>query len=147
MTSRKVDTVLAMAVEPQMIISAFTDYELLKRWWGVSKCSISKKTDGIYFLVWQTPNGSIKYVSSGIIDAFNPTNKLKIKNFTYLCEGRPILEGMTLEILVKSQKNGMSEVHLCQDGYQNGEHWDWYYTAVAKAWPEMLNTLKKYLEQ
>jgi hypothetical protein len=34
---------------------------------------------------------------------------------------------------------------VTQDGYREGEAWDWYYEAVLKAWPSALEGLKKYL--
>ncbi|HNT20823.1 MAG TPA: hypothetical protein PKL70_10385 [Saprospiraceae bacterium] len=42
---------------------------------------------------------------------------------------------------------GTTELYLCQDGYRDGEDWDWYYQAVREAWPKVLVTLKQYLEK
>jgi hypothetical protein len=45
------------------------------------------------------------------------------------------------------QKWNSAELTLCQDGYQNGVDWDWYYEAVKLAWPSVAQNLKKYLEK
>jgi hypothetical protein len=48
---------------------------------------------------------------------------------------------MKLTVRAKAKSNG-AELYLCQDGYQTGRDWDWYYEAVEKAWPVMANKLK-----
>ena len=63
----------------------------------------------------------------------------------YLNPEREILGPMTLTI--QAEKNyGDTQVYLCQDGYQYGGDWDWYYEAVKEAWPELMEKLKTYLE-
>jgi hypothetical protein len=47
---------------------------------------------------------------------------------------------------LQRKKNGTGTLlHVTQDGYREGEAWDWYYEAVLKAWPSALEGLKKYL--
>lgn len=53
---------------------------------------------------------------------------------------------MTLTVKT-TEKGGGTELYLCQDGYQEGSDWDWYYEAIKKAWPAVLLTLKEYLEK
>ena len=84
-------------------------------------------------------------VSTGIIKSYIKDKKLVIENFVYLNPKKAILGPMTLTIEAQ-EKDGMVEVYLCQDGYQTGEDWDWYYEAVKVAWPDVMNTLKEYLE-
>jgi hypothetical protein len=38
-------------------------------------------------------------------------------------------------------------LHICQDGYQVGGDWDWYYHAVMDAWPQALKQIKSYIEK
>lgn len=59
---------------------------------------------------------------------------------------RPFLGSMGLT--VRAVKNdGLTNVYLCQDGYQEGDDWDWYYQAVKEAWPNVMQEFKKYLEK
>ncbi|MEM7486095.1 MAG: SRPBCC domain-containing protein [Bacteroidota bacterium] len=146
MSPRKVEASLVIKGRAEKIIQAFTDIELLKDWWNVEKCLINKITGGIYTLVWGISDDGFQYVSTGIIEQYIPDNILKIKDFVYLSPKRPILGPMTLEIHAEQRPDESTTVYLCQDGYGEGEHWDWYYNAVSKAWPDMLNVLKEYLE-
>ncbi len=57
-----------------------------------------------------------------------------------------MLGPMTLTIMA-TQKAAITEVYLCQDGYQDGPDWTWYYEAVKQAWPVVMQELKNYLEQ
>jgi len=53
---------------------------------------------------------------------------------------------MSLSIFAKP-KDGSTELYICQDGYQKGGDWDWYYEAVVQAWPKALEIIKDYLEK
>lgn len=53
-----------------------------------------------------------------------------------------------MSLTVRAEQQGdLTEVHLCQDGYQYGEDWDWYYEAVKEAWPAVMKSFKAYLEK
>ena len=53
-----------------------------------------------------------------------------------------------MSLNVQARQNGIgTHVYVCQDGYQEGAEWDWYFEAVKQAWPTVLKTLKEYLEQ
>lgn len=143
---RKVEASVSIKCKPQMVIQAFTDFDLLKDWWDVKRCLIDKKVGGIYTLVWGITESGFKYVSTGTIKLFDPANQMVIDNFIYLSTEKPILGPMSLSIKVE-EINAVSKIYLCQDGYQNGNDWDWYYNAVKEAWPQMLEKLKTYLEK
>ncbi|WP_422103875.1 SRPBCC family protein [Winogradskyella sp.] len=147
MSARKVEVNIIIKTNPVKIIQAFTEFGMLKDWWDVDRSYIDKRLGGTYTLIWGISDEGLKYVSTGIIDEYNPEQILKIKNLSYISTERPVLGGMTLEIRVEEQPNENAKVYLCQDGYQNGKHWDWYYDAVSQAWPQMLNLLKDYLEK
>lgn len=146
MLKRKVETSIIIESKPEKIIAAFTEFEMLKDWWNVERSLVDKRRGGTYMLLWGIKDKGIEYISLGIIEEYEPKVILKIKNFVYVCPDRPVLGNMTLEVRVEKRK-GQSKVHLCQAGYQNGMHWDWYYSAVSKVWPEMLHVLKQYLEK
>lgn len=132
-------------VTPGLFIRAFTDFELLKDWWKVDKVFIEKKVGGIYTLSWmvrekeQCPD-AFAYVSTGIITSYDPNRFLKIEKMVYLNPDQPILGPMSLSIAVSENEQGC-EVQLIQDGYQEGEVWDWYYKAVKTAWPHAFDSL------
>ena len=70
-------------------------------------------------------------------------SSLEIDNFTYLNPGISILGPMTLTVQAKKKRSG-AELYVCQDGYQTGRDWDWYYEAFQQAWPLVANRLKEY---
>jgi uncharacterized protein YndB with AHSA1/START domain len=144
---RKVEVNIDIDTQPDRIIQAFTDPEMLKSWWDVERALIEKRPGGLYSVAWQISDKGFKYVSTGIIKEYLRDSVLEIENFAYFNPERPILGPMSLTVKAKKKSDTVSALYLCQDGYQNGEDWDWYYGAVQNAWPIVLSTLKEYLEK
>ncbi|HEY6504702.1 MAG TPA: SRPBCC domain-containing protein [Chitinophagaceae bacterium] len=144
---RTVGSDIEMAVSPEKIILAFTDDELLRNWWGVERCLVELKPGGIYTLAWDITESGIKYVSTGIIKAYDPSGLLHIEKYIYLSPGRSFLGPQGLKITAVSTGNGC-KVSLAQGPYPENvsEDWNWYYEAVADAWPKVLVMLKQFLE-
>jgi len=118
---------------------------MLSAWWDVERTLIEKKIGGLYTLVWNIADKGFGFISTGIIKNYIPESVLEIDNFIYLNPGISILGPMKLAICAK-EKNGGAEMYLCQDGYQTGRDWNWYYEAVQQAWLVVANKLKGYLE-
>lgn len=118
---------------------------MLRDWWQVEKTLVEPKPGGLYTLAWAVTKKGMGYVSPGIIKTYRLESELVIENFVYLNLDKPFLGPMSLTVQA-TEKEGRTEVYLCQDGYQSGENWDWYYEAVKQAWPEVMETLKNYLE-
>ena len=142
---RKVEVRLSINTSPKAIIDAFTDQKMLKDWWQVERSLIDLKVGGLYTLTWNISDKGFGYVSSGIISKYDPDSELVIGQFVYMNPEKNLLGPMNLAVRA-IEKNSSSQVYLCQDGYQNGSNWDWYYEAVKSAWPVVLQDLKKYLE-
>lgn len=130
----------------ETIIKAFLDSDMLKGWWSVERCLIENKIGGIYILAWQINDTGFGYVNSGTIKSFDPNTELVISNFVYMNPKKKILGPMSLTIRATEIDFATSEIYICQDGYQNGIDWDWYYEAVKGAWPIVIENLKKYIE-
>jgi len=143
---RKVEVKLEIKNTPGRVIDAFTEFDLLKQWWGVERSLIEKRNGGTYALVWNISEAGFKYISSGIINSYKPAKNLYIDNYLYFNPEKSILGPMSLKIEVK-EKGAATELYLCQDGYGDSNDWDWYYEAVKEAWPIVLQELKKFLEQ
>ena len=143
---KKVTVTIQIATTPENVIKAFTEPAMLKAWWGVEKSLIQKKNGGLYILAWRVTENGMGYISSGIIKNYDLHSVLEITNFVYLNPEKPFLGPMQLTVSATAH-NGMTDVHLCQDGYQEGDDWDWYYQAVVGAWPKVLQELKIYLER
>lgn len=142
---RKVESRILVNTSPENIIRAFTHHDLLTRWWKVEKSFIQPRVGGGYTLVWGVSSHGFKYIMTGIIKDYSEDSLLHIDNLTYLTPERSILAPMSL-IVKATRINGNSELYLCQDGYQSGSDWDWYYNAVRTAWPLVLEDLRNFLE-
>lgn len=142
---RKVELTIFIKSTPEDIIAAFIDYNLLKHWWGVERALIEPKPGGSYTLAWNISKDGFGYVSSGVIKQYDAGKLLEISNLVYLNPEKDILGPMSF-IVKAEQKTGGSEMYLCQDGYQTGGDWDWYYEVVKNAWPEVALILKTFLE-
>ena len=142
---RKVEVNLQIKTAPEKVIKAFTDPGMLNDWWKVERTLIDKRVGGLYTLTWKVTEQGIGYVSSGIIEKYDPQKELVIGNFVYLSPDKPFLGPMKMTLEV-AEKDGMTDLYLRQDGYQYGEDWDWYYEAVKEAWPTAMQDFKAYLE-
>lgn len=121
------------------------DFDMLNGWWGVEKALVEKREGGVYALVWDISESGFRYVATGIIKSYKADAILEIENYTYLNLNMPIMGpmGLIIEAIVK---NNQTELTITQTGYQSGGDWDWYYDAVKQAWPDVLASLKEYLE-
>jgi len=128
------------------VIDAFLQPAMLQDWWNAERCLIQPQSGGLYTIAWDVSNTGFRYVSSGIITVYQPGIMLVIEKMVYLNPEHPILGPMTLSILAEQHENTTS-LHLTQDGYREYPDWDWYYDAVKNAWPQVLQTLKAYLEK
>lgn len=128
------------------VIQAFLDPTALKEWWGVERALIEPMVGGLFILAWQVAEQGLGYVTTGIISAYEPEKQLIVKNLAYLNPARSILGPMNLIVRVTT-KGGGADLYLCQDGYQSGGDWDWYFEAVHIAWPIVIESLKQYLEK
>ena len=144
---RAVEAFIQIKCEPARAIKAFLDEKDLKEWWGVHRCLVEQKQNGAWTTAWEISESGIKYISSGIIAAYDPNVHLVITNLVYLNPDREILGPMKLEIVASKNDDDGTNLQLIQSGYQIGGDWDWYYDAVKAAWPFALGLLKKYLEK
>ena len=143
---KKVEVILEIHTIPSRVIEAFTIDAMLRAWWDVERTLIEKRIGGSYTLAWNITDKGFGFVSTGIIKNYIPDSVLEVDNFIYLNPGISILGPMKLTVHAKEKGNG-TELYVCQDGYQTGRDWDWYYNAVQEAWPAVLNKLKEYLEK
>ena len=143
---RKVEVTTNINAAPATVIQAFTDADMLRDWWGVERVLIDSQPGGLYTLAWSISESGLGFVSTGVIREFVSDRTLVVDNLVYLRPDKPFLGPMTL--IVKTLQNGdTTTLYICQDGYQRGPDWDWYYDAVSEAWPAVVQKLKDYLEQ
>lgn len=145
---RTVECTIEIDLLPEKILTAFTDEAMLKEWWGVEKCFIELKKEGLYTLGWGISEQGIKYVSTGVIKNYEPGKLLHIGDYMYLNSERPFLGPLNLIIETRPAASG-TVLKLTQGPYPEGkgEHWNWYYEVVKEAWPKVLGELKKYLQE
>jgi len=143
---RKVELSITIHVSPEKIIQAFLDEHMLRKWWGVQRLLIEKRAGGIYTLAWDITAKGFGYVMTGIVERYEPNGLLEIAQIVYLNPERPLLGPMRLTIQAFRSEQGAT-LNLSQDGYQQGDDWDWYYDAVKLAWPLVANRLKNFLEK
>lgn len=142
---RKVEVTLAISSTPAQIIEAFVNPERLSEWWQVEQALIEPKKGGVYTLGWQISDQGFGYVTTGQISTYDPAGTLIVDHLVYMNPTKALLGPMRLTVRAKPQDGG-SELYLCQDGYQSGGDWGWYYDAVSQAWPALLQEFKKYME-
>lgn len=143
---RFVQSSVVIAKPPALVLTAFTDINHLKNWWGVERSFIELKRGGLYSLVWKVSGDSLGYVTTGIVSEHLPGCQLKIENLVYFNPQRPVLGPMELMVLTTPEGIGTT-LTVVQSGYKDGPDWEWYYNAVKEAWPTMVLKIKDYLEK
>src|SRR5688572_21904288 len=143
---KKVEASIVVDVSPQQALDAFILPEHLHAWWGVERSFIEPKPGGLYSLAWQVSDKGIKYISTGVISEYQAGKKLRVDKLVYFNPDKPILGPLELTFEVEPAESG-TRISVCQAGYREGEHWQWYYEAVVQAWPAVLKELKAYLEK
>lgn len=144
---RKVESEIIIEASVSAVFNAFVDFQMLKDWWGVERCLIGEKAGGVYSLVWDISESGFKYVFSGRIKNYLQDEFLEIGDVVYFNPEKPLLGPMSLSVKTERANINSTKLTLVQDGYGDGEHWDWYYEAVKDAWPKALHSLKEYLEK
>ena len=144
--NKNVEAEINIKSTPAKILSAFTDSQMLKDWWGVERNLIQLKPGGLYALAWSISESGFGFISTGIVREYIANYRLLIDDFVYFNPERSMLEPMSLLIRVNEGTRD-SKLYICQDGYQEGGDWDWYYHAVLDAWPKALKLIKNYLEK
>ncbi|HNR07974.1 MAG TPA: SRPBCC domain-containing protein [Saprospiraceae bacterium] len=143
---KKVESSILIENYPAKTLEAFTSEHMLKDWWGVDRSLIKLGVGGLYTLAWSADGNGFSFVMTGLVREYDPEHVLRIGDLVYLNPGKPLFGPMSLTMRAKDL-GGTTELYLCQDGYRDGEDWDWYYQAVREAWPKVLVTLKQYLEK
>ena len=143
---RSVRSSIEIAAPAKKVFHAFLKQDMLSAWWKVERSLIEEKEGGLYTVAWNISETGFEYLTTGIIQIYKPDSELLIDKLCYFNPLKPIFGPMSLHIVIE-EKGSISILHLTQDGYQSGADWDWYYNAVHDAWPQVLITLKSYLEQ
>lgn len=145
---RTVEASIEIKEKPEKIINVFTELNHLSKWWSVERCFIDLTEGGNYTLTWGVSEKGFQYVSTGTVKKYVPGKILHITNWMYLNPEKPILGPQELIVEVEQISNEISLIKITQKPYpeNKGDDWDWYYEVVKDAWPEVLETLKTYIE-
>jgi uncharacterized protein YndB with AHSA1/START domain len=142
---RTVEHSIEIATQPSQVIKAFTEPELLKAWWGVDRSLVEKRPGGLYSLIWNINEQGMGYVSTGIVQQYEPNGLFEVADLVYFNPERAIMGPLTLRVIAKI-KDGKTLLNLSQGGYLDGDDWDWFHAAASEAWPAAIQRLKAYLE-
>lgn len=145
---RKVEVTIQINARTENVFSAFTDANQLREWWNVDRCFIDLKDNGNYTLAWNISENGFQYIFTGIIKRYEHDKILHIGSILYLNSERSILGPFELLLKLNSKSTG-TNLYLKQWPYpeNKGNDMEWYYKSVKNAWPTVLQTLKKYIEQ
>jgi uncharacterized protein YndB with AHSA1/START domain len=142
---RSVSASIKISVPSVLALQAFLDIDLLQGWWGVERGFVQAVPGGVWAMAWERSEAGFKYSGTGIISVYEPGKHLRIEKMMYFNPDHPILGPMILAVTARPDGKGC-ELTVVQDGYGDGDHWDWYYNAVVEGWPASLKLLKTFLE-
>jgi uncharacterized protein YndB with AHSA1/START domain len=141
---RAVETKFEVAVPCEAAVRAFVELDAMKKWWGVERGLVEAREGGVWALAWERSEHGFKYIITGRITRLE-SRRVVISEVLYFNPDKPIFGPMSLTFEASPRAAGC-ELTIRQDGYGNGEDWDWYYKVVSWAWPEVAKDIKKYLE-
>lgn len=145
MSNSSISATISVNAPPIQVLEAFTNPDMLKDWWHVERCLIDKEDAGLYLLSWKMNQEGFGYVLTGIIEHYEEGKALEIRRMAYFNSNYPIFGPMRLSLNVEATNEGTLLI-LDQTGFKEGEHWEWYFSLMQKAWPKVLNDVKQYLE-
>jgi len=145
MSDKQIENSVDISRDPITVLSAFTDHDVMKAWWGVDKSLIQLYSGGQYTLAWMSGEEGFGYVSSGIVREYEKGRVLDLSDLVYLNPDKSILGPLSMRITVEGDES-KSRLQVVQGGFQTGGDWDWYYDAVDSGWSGALKQLKQYLE-
>ena len=143
---RAVETKINIRTTPEAALQAFLQLNALKDWWHVERGLVEPRVGGVWAFAWERSEQGFKYVITGRITSLDPARRLVISDMLYFNPDRPVFGPMTLTVEAAPAELG-SVLTIRQEGYRDGEDWDWYYKVVSWAWPEVAKELKVFLEK
>lgn len=143
---RSVTNSVAINANQEKVFSAFLKPKMLRDWWGVERTFIETKAGGNYAMVWGISKTGFSYITTGVLEEFEPSTSILISNFLYFHPKKPVLGPSKLKIEIDGDGEE-SLLTVIQYEFQEGEHWDWYFNVVKNSWPGVLVNLKNYLEK
>ena len=141
---RTVHANVTVPVPAARALRAFLDEGDLQAWWGVERLLVDPRPGGAYALTWGVSSAGFRYVTTGVIQRYQPESLLEIGNYTYFAADRAILGPMQLRVVATAHPLGTC-IDLTQDGYGYSGDWDWYYDSVLAAWPVALAMYAQHL--
>jgi activator of Hsp90 ATPase-like protein len=132
-----------LPLSPSATLQQFLAVEAMQRWWGVARGLVEPRIGGVWALGWDLSSQGYRYVTTGIIAAYQPKKELRIDQLVYFSPERAILGPMRLKLEVVPELQGC-RLKVSQDGYLSGGDWDWYYDAVSQGWPIALELLRRH---
>ena len=141
-----VESQIRIRATSQRILTALTELDDLRNWWGVDSVFIQKKDGGLYTLTWLRSKDGIKFISTGRIRFYDRRTLLHIEDLLYINSEKPILGPFTLFYDIE-EHNQYSILKVKQGGFDKGPEHEWYHKAVQDGWPQALVMLKTYLEK
>jgi hypothetical protein len=106
---------------------------------------VDARAGGVWALAWEESPQGYRHVATSIVTELLPGARLVLDSFLYIHPERPVLGPMRVEILAEGLEMG-TLLRVRQDGFGDGDDWDWYYDVVVKGWPVTLEAVKRSVE-
>src|SRR5262245_11802135 len=143
--SRVAEACTTISAPPPRVLEQFLSVPAMCEWWGAARGLVDPQPGGAWAMAWEASPDGYRHISTGIVAAFHPGERLVLDRFLYFHPGRPVLGPMRIEIFAEWLEMG-TLLRVRQEGFGEGADWDWYYAAVMKGWPAALEAAKRSLE-
>ena len=143
--SRLAEASATISAPSQRVLEQFLNVPAMCEWWGAARGLVDPKIGGVWAMAWEPSPQGYRHVATGIVTELLPAARLVLESFLYFHPERPVFGPMRVEILAEGLEMG-TLLRVRQEGFGDGEDWDWYYDVVVKGWPATLEAVKRSLE-
>ncbi len=146
MDARKHEHSIELPVPVERVFAILHTPSAIRAWWFASRAIVNPQQNGIWVAAWGGDEDTPDYVTSAVIQVFDPPNRLVLGDYRYFARSgqMPFKADFTTEFVVVPSESG-SVLRVVQDGFPAGSIADEFYAACEKGWRDTFDSIKRYL--
>jgi uncharacterized protein YndB with AHSA1/START domain len=144
--TRKHEHAIELPVPVERVFSILHTPSDIRVWWSASRAIVNPQPNGIWVAAWGADEDAPDYITSAVIQVFDPPNRLVLGEYRYFARSGPppFKANFSTEFVVVPSETG-SVLRVVQDGFPAAAVADGFYAACEKGWAETFDSIKRYL--
>lgn len=130
----------------ERVWAALVEPEQIKQWWDASETVIEPRKGGAWAVAWGGAGQGYRSVASGVIRSLKPPQRLRIEPLVCFSADSKVPGPMRMSFSV-AEKGGLTRVIVRQEPIGDASQWESYAQEAVAAWRQILENLKRLLEE